>query len=288
MLQRFDDDYQDIRDGVRALCAEFPDTYHREIDAERGYPEAFVEALTKAGWMAALIPEDYGGSGLGLAEASVIMEEINRAGGNSGACHGQMYNMNTLVRHGSEAQRQAYLPKIAEGSLRLLPQRENFHHAELVTQRLPGIDKKAFDLGHDVAVGERSILAEVIDACFARPLFCVYARVEHQACRTPEFILQSPEVVVRVLVESHLARKLLCIQCPALDERAIAGELAKRGQAFQFLCERELEMMARRRLMVGDRREHIALHIVHIGKVRVVNSRSRSVLRGTIVERDAG
>ncbi|GLS56718.1 acyl-CoA dehydrogenase [Methylobacterium gregans] len=111
--------HQDIRDAVRALCAEFPPEYHRKVDEARGYPEAFVDALTKAGWMAALIPEAYGGSGLGLTEASVIMEEINRSGGNSGACHGQMYNMNTLVRHGSEAQRRHYLPRIAAGELRL-------------------------------------------------------------------------------------------------------------------------------------------------------------------------
>ncbi len=113
------ENFQDIRDAIRALCAEFPPEYHRKIDAERGYPEAFVDALTKAGWMAALIPEEYGGSGLGLTEASVIMEEINRSGGNSGACHGQMYNMGTLLRHGSEAQKAKYLPKIAAGELRL-------------------------------------------------------------------------------------------------------------------------------------------------------------------------
>ncbi|QSB45797.1 acyl-CoA/acyl-ACP dehydrogenase [Tsuneonella flava] len=111
--------HEEIRDAVRALCAQFPDAYFREVDAERAYPEAFVEALTRAGWMAALIPEAYGGSGLSLVEASVIMEEINRAGGNSGACHGQMYNMNTLMRHGSDAQKQRYLPKIASGELRL-------------------------------------------------------------------------------------------------------------------------------------------------------------------------
>src|SRR5574337_455574 len=111
--------HQDIRDAVRALCAEFPAEYHRRVDEARAYPEEFVDALTKAGWMAALIPEQYGGSGLGLTEASIIMEEINRAGGNSGACHGQMYNMNTLVRHGSEEQRRTYLPKIATGELRL-------------------------------------------------------------------------------------------------------------------------------------------------------------------------
>jgi len=109
----------DIREAVRALCADFPAEYHRKIDEARGYPEKFVDALTKAGWMAALIPEEYGGSGLGLTEASVIMEEINRSGGNSGACHGQMYNMNTLVRHGSQKQREHYLPRIASGELRL-------------------------------------------------------------------------------------------------------------------------------------------------------------------------
>ena len=111
--------YQDIRDAVRALCAEFPPEYHRQIDQDHSYPEAFVDALTKAGWMAALIPEKYGGSGIGLTEASVIMEEINRSGGNSGACHGQMYNMGTLLRHGSDAQKQKYLPRIASGELRL-------------------------------------------------------------------------------------------------------------------------------------------------------------------------
>ncbi|ACB68410.1 acyl-CoA dehydrogenase domain protein [Burkholderia ambifaria MC40-6] len=113
------DAYQDIREAVRDLCGEFPADYFRGIDEARGYPEAFVDALTKAGWLAALIPQEYGGSGLGLTEASVIMEEINRAGGNSGACHGQMYNMGTLLRHGSAEQKQRYLPKIASGELRL-------------------------------------------------------------------------------------------------------------------------------------------------------------------------
>ncbi|MCP1572960.1 acyl-CoA dehydrogenase [Herbaspirillum rubrisubalbicans] len=113
------DNYTDIRDAVRALCAQFPAEYFRKIDEARAYPEEFVDALTKAGWMAALIPQEYGGSGLGLTEASVIMEEINRSGGNSGACHGQMYNMGTLLRHGSEEQKRRYLPKIASGELRM-------------------------------------------------------------------------------------------------------------------------------------------------------------------------
>src|SRR5512133_2882406 len=113
------DQHQDLRDAMRALCAGFPDEYHRKIDEARAYPEAFVDALTKAGWLAAMIPQEYGGSGLGLTEASVIMEEINRSGGNAGACHGQMYNMGTLLRHGSDVQKRRYLPKIASGDLRL-------------------------------------------------------------------------------------------------------------------------------------------------------------------------
>lgn len=114
-----DDSHHDLRDAIRDLCKEFPDEYFRKVDEARGYPEQFVDALTKAGWLAAMIPQDYGGSGLGLSEATVIMEEINRCGGNSGACHGQMYNMGTLLRHGSEAQKRKYLPKIATGELRL-------------------------------------------------------------------------------------------------------------------------------------------------------------------------
>jgi acyl-CoA dehydrogenase len=113
------DRHQELREAVRALCARFDSAYWQRIDAERGYPEAFVDALTRAGWLAAMIPTEYDGSGLGLTEASVIMEEINRSGGNAGACHGQMYNMGTLLRHGSDAQKQTWLPSIAAGKLRL-------------------------------------------------------------------------------------------------------------------------------------------------------------------------
>jgi len=112
-------EHHEIRKAVRELCADYPDEYFRRKDEERTYPEEFVEALTKAGWLAALIPEEYGGGGLSLTDASVILEEINRCGGNSGACHGQMYNMGTLLRHGSEEQKRKYLPKIASGELRL-------------------------------------------------------------------------------------------------------------------------------------------------------------------------
>jgi acyl-CoA dehydrogenase len=113
------DSHQELRDALRALCADFDSSYWQRIDHARGYPEEFVTALTTAGWLAALIPQDYGGSGLGLAQASVIMEEINFSGGNAGSCHGQMYNMGTLLRHGSDAQKRRYLPDIAAGRLRL-------------------------------------------------------------------------------------------------------------------------------------------------------------------------
>ncbi|MBK5959489.1 acyl-CoA dehydrogenase [Rhodoplanes elegans] len=112
-------DHEDIREAVRALCADFPAEYWRTLDETAAYPEAFVDALTRAGWLAALIPQEYGGSGLGVTEASIILEEINRAGGNSGACHGQMYNMSTLLRAGSAEQKQRILPRIATGEIRM-------------------------------------------------------------------------------------------------------------------------------------------------------------------------
>ncbi|MBL8571002.1 MAG: acyl-CoA/acyl-ACP dehydrogenase [Phreatobacter sp.] len=113
------DDHADLREAMRDLCSRYDDAYWRKVDDERGYPEEFTDALTKAGWLAALIPAEYGGSGLGLTEASIIMEEINRSGGNSGAVHGQMYNMGTILRGGSAEQKAKYLPKIAAGELRL-------------------------------------------------------------------------------------------------------------------------------------------------------------------------
>lgn len=111
--------YNDIRDAVAKLCAGFPGEYWRRLDRESAYPTEFVEALTQAGWLSALIPEAYGGSGLPLSAGAAILEEIHRSGGNAGACHAQMYTMGTLLRHGSEAQKQQYLPGIADGTLRL-------------------------------------------------------------------------------------------------------------------------------------------------------------------------
>lgn len=112
------EDARPIREAVRALCGGFPGEYWRSLEPDR-YPSEFVAALTEQGWLAALIPEEYGGSGLGLATASVILEEICASGANAGACHAQMYTMGTLLRHGSEAQKRSYLPRIAAGELRL-------------------------------------------------------------------------------------------------------------------------------------------------------------------------
>ena len=111
--------HESLRHGVRELCARFPDSYWRELEADRAYPKEFVRTLTEAGYLAALIPEEYGGSGLGIAEAAIILEEVNRSGGNSGACHAQMYIMGSLLRYGNKAQKQQYLPRIATGELRL-------------------------------------------------------------------------------------------------------------------------------------------------------------------------
>jgi acyl-CoA dehydrogenase len=112
-------EYQEYRQAVRELCSQFDSKYWQEVEERNGYPDAFVKALTDAGWLAALIPEQYGGGGLNVTEASVILEEINRSGANSGACHAQMYIMGALLRHGSEAQKRKYLPGIASGELRL-------------------------------------------------------------------------------------------------------------------------------------------------------------------------
>ncbi len=118
-INPFAQQHADFRQGVRDVCSTFDSSYWQQLEELSGYPEAFVQALTEAGWLAALIPEEFGGSGVGLTEASVILEEINRSGANSGACHAQMYTMGALLRHGSPEQKRRYLPRIASGELRL-------------------------------------------------------------------------------------------------------------------------------------------------------------------------
>src|SRR6266446_5058793 len=117
--QEQQDEYADIRDAVAKLCAQFPGEYWRKLDREMAYPSAFVDALTQAGYLSVLIPEEYGGAGLKLSAAAAILEEIQRAGCNGGGCHAQMYTMGTLLRHGNDAQKAKWLPKIASGDLRL-------------------------------------------------------------------------------------------------------------------------------------------------------------------------
>ena len=114
-----DQEYKEIRNAVRDLCESFSSEYWHKVESKSGYPDEFVKALTDAGWLSALIPEEYGGGGASLIEASVILEEINRSGANSGACHAQMYIMGALLRHGSQEQKKKYLPNIASGKLRL-------------------------------------------------------------------------------------------------------------------------------------------------------------------------
>src|SRR5207237_282019 len=109
---------QSIREEVRRLCQDFPDTYWQDVDKHEKYPQEFVDALTSSGYLAALIPEEYGGAGLGITEASIILEEINRSGGNGAVCHAQMYTMGTLVRHGSDEHKKRDLPPTAQGTLR--------------------------------------------------------------------------------------------------------------------------------------------------------------------------
>ena len=128
-------DHQEIRDSVTRLCQDFPGEYWRKCDREQAYPTEFVEALTQAGYLGALVPEKYGGSGLALSAGAAILEEIHRAGCNAGACHAQMYTMGTLLRHGSDAQKEKYLPDIAKGSLRL--------QAFAVTEPTSGTDTTA-------------------------------------------------------------------------------------------------------------------------------------------------
>lgn len=133
---RLTEEQENIRQSVRDLCERYPDEYWRELDKEGRYPEEFVETLAESGWLSALIPLEYGGKGLGVTEAAIILEEVNRSGANGGACHAQMYTMGTLLRHGSEEQKKAYLPKIATGKLRLQAFGVTEHNAGTDTTRI--------------------------------------------------------------------------------------------------------------------------------------------------------
>jgi N-methylhydantoinase A/oxoprolinase/acetone carboxylase beta subunit len=147
------DQYEDLRRGVREVCADFPDGYWRELDARREYPEAFIEAMTKSGYLGALIPEEYGGLGLSLTKTTIILEEINRSGGNAQPAHAQVYVMGTMLRHGSEQQKRKYLPKIASGQLRM----QAFGVTEPEAEKPLEIDKleESFHAVHERRYGYR-------------------------------------------------------------------------------------------------------------------------------------
>jgi acyl-CoA dehydrogenase len=151
---RLTEEQEKIRQNVQEICNQFPDEYWRELDRERRYPDEFVEALTKAGWLGALIPEEYGGLGLGISEAAMILEEINYSGGNAGACHAQMYVMGTLLRHGSEEQKRTYLPKIASGEMRLQAFGVTEHEAGTDTSRIKTLAMRDGD--HYVVNGHKN------------------------------------------------------------------------------------------------------------------------------------
>jgi acyl-CoA dehydrogenase len=153
--------YEDLRQGVRGVCARFPDGYWRELDANREYPEEFVGAMTEAGYLGALIPEEYGGLGLGLVETTIILEEINRSGGNAQPAHAQVYTMGTLLRHGSEEQRKEYLPKIASGELRLQAFGVTEPEAGTDTTSLKTTARRSPDGDHYVVNGRKIYISRV-------------------------------------------------------------------------------------------------------------------------------
>ena len=171
------EDHADIREGVRALCAKFPGEYWRKLDRERAYPTEFVTALTEAGYLAALIPEEFGGSGLGIGAAAAILEEVHHAGGNGAACHAQMYTMGTILRHGSPTQKQDYLPLIASGELRL--------QAFGVTEPTSGTD--TLSLAHHRAQGGATTTSSTARRSGPRapsiPISCCCLRAPRHASR---------------------------------------------------------------------------------------------------------
>jgi acyl-CoA dehydrogenase len=151
-----------IRDEIRKVCREFPDAYWREIDKKKEYPEAFVRKLSELGWLAALIPEEYGGTGLGITEASIVLEEINHSGGVATACHAQMYTMGTLLRHGSEDQKRRYLPKIASGELRLQAFGVTEPNAGSESTRIQTMAKREGD--KYIVKGEKIFISRVLES----------------------------------------------------------------------------------------------------------------------------
>ena len=169
------------RDGVRAVCAKFPESYWRQVDSEKRYPDDFVRALTDGGWLSVLIPTEYGGAGLGLVEACLVLEEINASGGNAAVCHAQMYTMGALLRYGSEAQKRRYLPEIAAGRLRLQSMAVTEPEAGSDTARITTFARKD---GHGYVVNGQKVFTSRVQHSDLLLLLARTSRVEDVARKT--------------------------------------------------------------------------------------------------------
>lgn len=238
----FDTSVEELREKTRTLCALFPDDYWRETDRNRRYPQEFVDRLTKEGLLAALIPTEYGGLGLGLTEASVIMEEINKSGGHSAACHAQMYTMGALLRHGSAAQKSAYLPSIAAGELRL--------QAFSITEDAAGSDTTSIETAavknsdDYVITGHKSWTSRIDESDLALVLARTSAKGSADKTQGLTLFLvdlrqvraEQPETlkVVKVRTMFNYATNQIFYQGMRVPESAVIGEV---GKGFRYVID---------------------------------------------------
>jgi acyl-CoA dehydrogenase len=233
--------HQDLREAVRELCARYPDEYWRNLDAEDGYPEEFVETLTKAGWLSVLIPVEYGGSGLGIREASVVLEEVNKSGGNSAACHAQMYIMGTLLRHGNEDQKRRYLPGIASGGLRLQAFGVTEPNSGSETTRIQTTAVRAGD-GYRIN-GEKVFIsrAEHSDLLLLLARTTPYDRVERKTEGLSIFLVPLKEAVAAGTIEIRPLRMMLNHHTTQLYIRDLIvpaeNLIGQEGKGFSYLLD---------------------------------------------------
>lgn len=230
-----------IRESVRRLCQQYPSAYWRELDAREGYPQEFVAALTRAGWLGALIPETYGGAGLGIAEASIVLEEINRSGGNAAVCHAQMYIMGTLLRHGSETQKQAYLPRIASGELRLQAFAVTEPAAGSETTRIQTTAVRHGD--HYVVNGQKVFIsrAEHSDLMLLLARTTPYDELSDKTQGLSVFLVDLREAIARGMIRLHPIRMMLNHHSTELFitdlEVPAANLVGEEGRGFRYIID---------------------------------------------------
>ncbi|MPZ49503.1 MAG: acyl-CoA dehydrogenase [Dehalococcoidia bacterium] len=223
-----------IRAAIRDFCRDFPDAYWRDLERERAYPERFVRALTEAGWLGALIPKQYGGLGLGIADAAAILEEIQRSGGNASAAHAQMYVMGTLLKHGSEEQKQRYLPRVARGELRLQAFAVTEPEAGLETTRISTFARHA---GDKYVVNGRKVFisrAAQSDLMILLARTTPYEELDDKTHGLSVFLVDIREAVARgqlqiepieVMFNNHTTRlNIVDLEVPAQDLIGVEGE----------------------------------------------------------------